>query len=64
MAFQVASVQALTEEEDLETIPESEYKEMLKRFPEILKQNFGETQCYCGHIMTNKLKYFYSEIVH
>ena len=46
LAFQVAAVQNLAaeaeESEDLSVMPDSDYKRLLEKYPEILKQNFSE----------------------
>ena len=45
-SFEVSSMEALTPEadsdvNDLSKIPDGKYKEILQRFPEVLKLNFG-----------------------
>ena len=43
LAFQIATLESLgVEEEDLEEVPDSEFKEILAKYPDILKQNFSE----------------------
>ena len=46
-SFQVASMQELgesNEEENVNSIPEGKYKELIKRFPELLKPNFQKSR--------------------
>ena len=59
--FQVASMQALSETgvetiEDVSTIPDSSFKQILLKYPDLLKQNFKSDSTKSGIVHRIKLK--------